>query len=382
MAEIAMDSQELPIWVAFTGNSRPLVFDLSGAVPFELYLTARRSAVDETDPRDLVLLKTGSVFDFSAALDKGLVELVDDATGAVIPRHRSTVETGAEEVTCQSLDDESFIRLPTDVQRRDRPTQKLPLNVASCLRAMVESGRNYHVRLHGKNLGVRWWKWAENSKLYIDGSELPPSEHQEIVSVGPPRSKTFTVKSEIPIPPKPYIGLSLAHTGESASDDASSPILQITIKNTSERPIILKTIGDQRHLKEPGEITNPRARVTHERPNLQNFSIIDQETKEDLISDAPTFTTPVPGRGRGWPRKQFLALAPQEQVVRTAKLPGHRLVPGRKYNISLRSTGCWWTYGTLDDLFGKGNNVFQTWPPGPKVPMPLESEDVVVVNCK
>jgi hypothetical protein len=386
MTADSKNKQEFPIWVAFTGNSQPLVFDLSGAVPFELYLTTRRSAADETDPRELILLKTDSVFDFPAALEKGLVELVDEATGAVVPYQENTVNTEFEELASKSPNDESFIILPTDVQQRDRPTQKVLLDVAPCLRTMVKPGRDYHLRLHNKNLGVHWWMWGEHPRNYSDEKELPSSEPQTIVSIGPPRSKTFSVKAEVPTPPKLYIGLSLAdqtNAGEANSDNAeseeSSPVIRITIKNTCDRPIILKTIGDQPHIKEPGEITNPRARVTHENPNLQNFSVMDQETGEDLISDAPTFTTPAPGRGRGWPRKQFLALAPGEQVVRTAELPGHRLVPGQEYHVTLRSTGCWWTYGTLDDLFGEGNDVFKTWPEGPKVPMLLESNDMVVV---
>jgi hypothetical protein len=388
MAAIAKDNQELPIWVAFTGNYRPLVFDLSGAVPFELYLTTRRSAADKTDPWDLILLKTGSVFDFSAALNTGLVELVDEASGDVIPCEENLFQTRIEKVTPKMVDDASFLTLPTDLQRRDRPIQTVALNASQCLRAWVQPGRDYYVRLGDKNLGVRWWTWGQPPKSYSEDNELPPSEPQKIVSVGPARSKTFSVKSEIPIPPKLSICLSLAdqaNTGEVDNDKSHSeapapPAIQITITNTNDRSIILKTIGDQPHLKEPGEITNPRARVTNEHPNVQNFSIVDQETKEDLISDAPLFTTPAPRSGRGWPRNQFLGLAPHEWVVRTAALPDHRFVPGRDYHVSLRSTGCWWAYGTLDDLFGEGNNVLETWPPGPNAPMPLESEDMVVVN--
>lgn len=94
----------------------------------------------------------------------------------------------------------------------------------------------------------------------------------------------------------------------------------------------------------------------HERPALRNFSIVDQETKEDLISNLPLFTSPAPGRRRTLGRSQFLALAPQEQVVRTAELPDQRLILGRDYHVTLRSTGCWWTYETLD-LFGEGDGM-------------------------
>ncbi|KAI4864616.1 hypothetical protein F4820DRAFT_470346 [Hypoxylon rubiginosum] len=393
MAAVNTDSRELPIWISIRGNNRPLVFDLSGAVPFELYLAIRRNAEGDADSRDLALLKTGSVFDFPAALDKGLVELVDEASGEVVRLpHSTTDQVQAQQVAPTTIDPESFITLPPDVQRRDRTIQTVPLHPAPCLRALVQSGLKYHLRLHDKHLGVRWWAWGSPHGPCKDGSELPPSESKTLISCGPLRSKTFTVVSEIPIPPKLSIGLSLGEdeTHASREDDSaesevsspssSSPVIQITITNTSSRPIILKTIGDQPHLKAPGETTDPRARVTADRPDLQNFSVVDQETREDLISDAPLFTSPLAGgSGRGWPRKQFLALAPGGRAVRTAVLPGRRLVPGREYRVSLRRAGCWWAYGTLDDLFGEGNDVLGSWPSAPTVPMPLESEDVVEV---
>lgn len=381
MTEVNPETQGFPIWISFTGESKPMVFDLSGAVPFELYVNARRNAVDETDPRDLVLLKTGSVFDFPAALNTGLLELVDEATGNVVTYHDETAHIGAGKAVSESLDDNTFITLPTDIPKRDRPIQSIPLSAASCLRSMVQPERSYHLRLRDKDLGVRWWTWGECPRSCSNINELPPSERQTIISVGTPRSKSFTVKSEIPIPTPLFISLSLADQAtiheQGSNDKALPPTIKITITNTGDRPIVLKTIGDQPHLKRPGEITNPRARVTHARPALQNFSVVDQESKEDLISNLPLFTSPAPGRRRALGRSQFLALAPQEQVVRTAELPGQRLVPRREYHVTLRSTGCWWTYGTLDDLFGVGNRMMETLPPGLKVPMPLKSEDVV-----
>lgn len=388
MAAANNDSQELPMSVGFKGNNHPLTFDLSGVVPFELYLNIRRSAEYERDSRDLVLLKTGSVLDFPVALDKGLVQLVDEATGEIVRRpHNNADQAQAQQVALRTVDSESFIILPTDVQHRDRATQTVPLHAAPCLRTFVQAEHKYHLRLRDKYLGVRWWAWGGLHESWKDHSELPPSERKTLVSCGPLRSKTFTVVSEIPIPPKLSISLSLgeevhASEGEDGTTSGTaSPVVHITITNTSNQPVILKTIGDQPHLKAPREVTNPRARITADRPNVQNFSIVDQETQEDLISHAPLFTTPVAGgSARGWSRKQFLALAPHERATRTAELPGHRLVPGREYHVSLRRTGCWWTYVTLDDLFGEGNPVFKRWPSTPTVPMMLESEDVVVIR--
>ncbi|KAI0107465.1 hypothetical protein GGR51DRAFT_515574 [Nemania sp. FL0031] len=386
MATVNTDSLEFTIWVGFKANNHPPIFDLSGAVPFEVYLTVRRNAEDDADSRDLVILKTGSVFDLPEALEKGLVELVDEASGEVVRHpHNNSDQARSQQVAITKTDTDSFITLPPDVQRRDRPIKTVPLNVTPCLRALVKPELKYHLRLRDKYLGVRWWAWGGPPEPWKDDSEAPPSEHKTLISCGPLRSKTFTVVSEVSIPPKLSISLSLAEKtpvseGKDGDEsEASSPVIQITTTNTGGQPIILKTIGDQPHLKAPGEITDPRARITADSPNVQNFSIVDQETQEDLISNAPVFTTPLAGgSGRGWPRKQFLELAPNEQIIRMVKLPGHRLTPGREYHVSLRRTGCWWACGTLDELFGEGNAVLKRWPSAPTVPLMLESEDVVV----
>ncbi|KAK6214331.1 hypothetical protein LQW54_004558 [Pestalotiopsis sp. IQ-011] len=121
MTQNSSKKQEFPIWISFTGNSKSMLFDLSGAVSFELYLSARRNAVDETDPRDLILLKTDSVFHFPAALNTGLLELVDEATGNVVTYHDGAAHIGAGKAVPESIDDDTFITLPTDIKKRNRP---------------------------------------------------------------------------------------------------------------------------------------------------------------------------------------------------------------------------------------------------------------------
>lgn len=101
------------------------------------------------------------------------------------------------------------------------------------------------------------------------------------------------------------------------------------------------------------------------------------------MSDAPTFISPVAGgSGKGWGRREFLTLESSEQVVRTVRLPEQFLARvctrGRQYRVSLRHTGCWWANGTLDDIFGEGNEVLKTWPGGLELPMELESDDSVI----
>ncbi|KAK7754812.1 hypothetical protein SLS62_003126 [Diatrype stigma] len=352
MAAVSTDCQEFPIWIGFKGNNYPLVFDLSGAVPFELYLTIHRSAATEGVSRDIVLMKTDSVFDFPIALDKGLVELVDEATGQIV-RHppNNTDQAQTQQVASQPL----------------IPSRALHFLSTSALFKL------FHCML--QHIFTHWYGQSTSTTYdYVTSisAELPPSERKTLVSCGPLRSKAFTVVSEILMPPKLSISLSLgeifhAPEGEDGTtSETSSLVIHITITNASTQCIILKTIGDQPHLKAPGEVTNPRSRVTADHPNLQNFSVVDQETQEDLISHPPLFTTPIAGGSRrSWPRKQFLALSPLERATRTAKLPGHRLVPSREYHVSLRPTGCWWTYGALDDLFGEGNAVFKRWPSAP-----------------
>ncbi len=382
-----MNSQdEFPIYVDFRGNYKPLIFDLSGVVPFELYLQARRSAAHETDPRDLVIFSAGSVFDLPGAMDKGLIELVDEADGEVVQYHSNADQAQAQQDALAVVTSESFITLTTDTQGKGRQIRTVPLHAELCLRAMVRPGRRYRLRLRGKDIGVHWWTWGGPPESCRQSSELPPTEPQKLISSRPSCAKTFVVVSEMAIPPKLSISLSLAEEVVQAREEGSwvnleapVPAIQITITSTSDRPITLKTNGDQHHPLAVDEIPNPRARVTAKRPAVQNFSVIDHETQEELISNAPTFISPVAGgSGRGWPRSQFLTLGPRERITRTVALPGRRLVTNREYHVSLRPTGCWWMDGTLDDLFGDGNAVLKKWPARLTLPMSLASEDIVV----
>ena len=386
-----MDNQEkFPIWIDLQSNYQLPAFDLSGTVPFKLYLHICRSAAHETDPRHLVILNTGSVFDLPAALDKGLVELIDEASGEVV-RHLGTADQ-VQQYTPLTTSSEAFVTLPTDVPGKDRPIRTVPLQAASYLRTLVRPGHKYRLQLRDKDLGVQWWAWGGPPESRGTGTELPCSEPQRLVSSRPSCSRTFAVVSEMAMPPKLSIGLSLAEEalvpgeGGRADSEALSPAIQITIAvtitNTNNQSITLKTSGDQPYLLASGEVPNPRARVTAERLDVQNFSAVDHEAQEELISDAPTFISPAAGgSGRCWLRKQFLTLKPQEQITRTITLPGRGLAAGREYHVRLRPTGCWWAYGTLDDLFGDGNAVLKTWPSGPTLQMSLASDDVVVFRC-
>jgi hypothetical protein len=382
-----MDNQEeFPIWVNLQANYQPSVFDLSGNVPFELYLETRRSAVHDTDPRDLVIVKTGSVFDLPAALDKGLVELIDEASMELVPYHGNVDQAQAQLEGPTAITSESFITLPTDVPGKERAMQTVPLHAALCLRPLVRPGHKYRLRLRGNDIGVQWWAWGNPPDSHGNGTELSSTESMRLISSRQSCAKKFAVVSGMAIPPKLSICLSLAESahvgkeGRGADAEAPSPAIQITITNTNGRPITIKSSGDQPHLWSPGEVPNPRSRITAERPDVQNFSVVDHETQEELISDAPTFVSPIAG-GRGWPRRQFLTLEPHQRVTRTVTLPGQRLTAGREYHVSLRRTGCWWADGTLDDLFGHDNAVLKKWPAGPMAPILLASEDVVVLHC-
>jgi len=238
---------------------------------------------------------------------------------------------------------------------------------------------------------VHWRARGDPPESPRNPTELPPTEPQRLISGRPLCSRKFVVVSEMARPPKLSISLSLAeeaHAREEGSGsgrssradfEALSPTIQITITNENDRPITLKTSGGQHHLLVPGEVPNPRARVTAKRPDVQNFSVIDYENQEELIINAPTFISPVAGgSGRGWQQKQFLTLEPQERVTRTVRIPGQRLVSGKEYHVSLRRTGCWWAEGTLEDLFSDGNAILKTWPAGQTLPVSLESKDIVV----
>jgi len=379
------DQEEFPIIIELNGNFQPSIFDLSGTVPFELYLNTRRSVAHEQDPRDLVILTTGSIFDLSAALREGLLELVEDASKKAVPFHSNNVQV---EEAQGGITSQSFITLPTDVKDKDRNIKSVPLYASSVLREAVRPGCKYRLQLCGKDLGVKWWGWGSTPDIGSNRTELPPKIPHRLVSGRSSCSRKFAVVSAVKLAPKLSIALSLEPDGndiEKGGNETREVMIRITITNVNDQSITVKTHGDQPHLLKTGEVPNPRPRITDPCPNIQNLSFKNQETQEELMSDAPTFISPVAGgSGKGWGRREFLTLAPREQVARTVRLPEQFLTRvctrGRKYRVSLRQTACWWAYGALDDIFGEGNKVLKTWPDGLELPMELESDDSVILR--
>ncbi|KAK6219340.1 hypothetical protein LQW54_002328 [Pestalotiopsis sp. IQ-011] len=378
--------KDIPIYIDLQGNYHPAVYDLSGKVPFELYLQTRRSITSDSDLREMVIRRNGSVFDLPAALDKGLLELVDEDTQIAVRRDEPKGQGDHDRNDSPSQISESFIKLPTDVRGRDRPIQSVPLEAAATLRPMVQAGHRYKLRLRENDLGVQWWAWNSPTKTREDFDISAYPQASKLVSTRPSWSRSFQVVSEIAMPPNLTIKLALAKEdhftddGDESGSNKPTPAVRVTITNTHDRPVTLKTSGDQHHLLPRGEIVNPRSRITSMAPDLKNFSIIDQDTQEELVSDTPSFVSPAPGGGKLL-RKQLLTLGPGEQINRTVKLPGQRMTPGKEYRISLRPTGCWWSIGTLVDLFGDETSTSKAWPTGPVLPMPLESDDVVVFKA-
>ncbi|CAJ2504661.1 Uu.00g120550.m01.CDS01 [Anthostomella pinea] len=351
---MANTENEFRIWLDLQSSHHPAVFDLSGNTPFELHLQARRISNFENDPRELSLLTAGSLFDLPTALDKGLMELVDENTGNVVDQDIASLRTRPDHP--KGL----FLTLPTDSRAQHHPVQSLALNAATHLRAMVEPGHTYRLRVRDNDLGVQWWGWQAGQSSPSDSTqaELPPGEPRKLVSNR--------------CPPELSIGLSLA-------EDPGS--VKVVITNPNGQPITVATRGPQMYISDSKAPPDPGNRITDgHHPDVRNLEIVDAETGQDLLANAVLRVYPVAGGsggGRGWSRGNFLTLAPGEQVTCVVGLPVQRLSPGKEYLIRLRPAGCWWTEGTVDDLFGEGNGVIRRWSYGPTLPLMLESDDKV-----
>ena len=79
-----MENSELPISIFLRKDYQPHFFDLSGGKFFDFYLDIKRCYPSDKDDRDLTLLVNESVFDIPYAFQEGLLELIDEETGAVV----------------------------------------------------------------------------------------------------------------------------------------------------------------------------------------------------------------------------------------------------------------------------------------------------------
>ncbi|CAJ2506670.1 Uu.00g078560.m01.CDS01 [Anthostomella pinea] len=402
---MSSSNEAFTLSVDMQANFNGPIFDLSGNAPFEIFLNIRKNKLLETrlDARHLTILRTGSIFYLRAALRKDLIQLTDETRGVRVRLAAQDQEITGEgpQVDMSRVSEDSFITLPIDFSKPRGTLLSVALDAAACLRDVVEVGHQYRLEFRDKNLGVQWWSWGSPESLFPDGipARLPPGEPATMMA-GRVCSRRFRVVPYVALPPKLDIRLSLTGTEldpissqqskatpsspPTASTTASptpipTPSLKLTIKNPHPFPLTLQTHLHQPYLSPPLTPPNPYPRILAPGPlNLRNFSIVNTTTAEDLIRESWTCILTSGNAPRR--RSQFLTLSPGEEVVRLGGLPVQRVVPGTEYRIRLRSVGCWWMKGTLDELFGEGKGVLEVKTQvgrGRTLPLMLECEDEV-----
>lgn len=115
-----------------------------------------------------MFLNTGSVFDLPFALDQGLLELEDSDSHEIIRPRGFGEQAQAQHNDTDIIEPDSFITLPASSTDGHPFTRTVPLHAAPCLRKLVQPGRNYLLRLRGKDLGIQWYNFHPPKNTSLD----------------------------------------------------------------------------------------------------------------------------------------------------------------------------------------------------------------------
>jgi hypothetical protein len=307
-------------------------------------------------------------------LAKGLYKLIDTTTGKELELPSSSSKS--------SPDLEPFITLPPD--SNGHPViHKLPLGASSWLQDLVTPNKTYRLELRDlEKLAFEWWHWGSKSDILPQNAshqspvELPPASAGTIISKQNSCGIQFRVVSSIEPPPVVNIQLSSLPNGKSVLVTTSNPTSQIfTLKVSGHQPYSQRS-GLGSESSDPPR--DPSALVIAPDPALQSLSVIKSGTDDELIPEHPTFMC----GGSGWARGQFLTLRPGDKVSREMELPFKRMEVGQDYRVRLRTKGCWWISGTIDELFSgvKEGGILKRTPAGPTLPVWLECDDEVTIT--
>jgi hypothetical protein len=383
-------------------KSRYTVFDASGRLPFDVVFGLRRKS--DSDPRDVSFQVTRSFLDVPYALANGLLSLHELRSSDTGPNEH--IEVDLSRLSKTFADQEStveYIVLPSKSNRTAERGQlgfteyRYRVEPGSLLASMFEPSHKYSIGLANRDLDMQCW---------INGDHVPspvaqtnPSsaaesavENCKLVSSAHGGFAVFRAVEHLTWPPTIETRihlLSSQRTEGPSSDEASGPLLQVTVTNTGSHSISIQTRGQQRFVSswrpfqpesDDGLNAGSKPCILDPSSTTGNLKVLDAATRS-VVRDA------FKGSARGPPpvRRGLRQGVNEPRVLHpgvavTGELEVDTLWRGLKdgrYLIRLKPKGCWWHPGDIKsrpDDEGKVPKHFNT---PHQTPIVLESKDEV-----
>lgn len=250
-----------PLRVQTRIQSRYIVFDASGRLPFDIVFGLRRRY--DQDPRDVSFQITSSFLDVPYALANGLLRLRELRASAGSPKERVEVDLSClREAIASDEPALNYITLPSKSNKKELRGQfgvteyRYRVNPESPLASLFEPGKRYSIGLANRDLGVHRWIGSDHvpssstGPLHTSTAERTV-ECRNLVSNPQSGSAIFTVVESLIWPPTVEIRMRLLSPQRHETpigDDLRLPLLRVTVTNTGSDVILVQTKGQQRFL--------------------------------------------------------------------------------------------------------------------------------------
>jgi hypothetical protein len=343
---------EISISLFIRKDYSPHFLDLSKTHFFDLYLDIKRGPSD-TNPRDRTILTNGTVFDIPFSFREGLLELIDEETGAIVLLPPSSGESEKEN---------NFITLPLKMpgpKKTDR-VFAIHFNAVDLFKETLIPGRQYKIWLRDLDCHVKWWSFSSPPP---PRSALPPSESGKLVAKNR-TNKLFHAVSSIRSPPRIDIKLSL--DPPIVSENGPLPTLRTTITNLGSKAITIKSSGEQFYVSTQN--VNPHDALISSissYPQVQNFVITSATSPFSTISDIPGSAS---AGSRACPRRCFTTLEPGVPLVLEGSFWEYGWLRKKMtddgsglFRMKLKRREAWWREGTVDELFEERKKEELNW---------------------
>ena len=391
-------------------QSRYLVFDSSGRLPFSIVFGLCRKSPADADPRPLLLEVAGSALDVPYALAHGFLTL--DERHPKDPNKWTKVDLSRlNEVTPKEAE---CLSLPSPVNRTENwrhsfTEYQCRIDVNGELASMLELGRWYKIRVVNGDLGIKRWEYSDE-KHFID-NDWKPSENSEAVKLVSQSSgggiATFKVVKSLPWPPIVETRMRLCTSSPSSNlvpahiKLSSSVALEVSVINTGSGScsdsITVQTRGRQQFLTPRGpfdieyDLTKDATRIIDRTPALPPTSsllVVDSMTGNVVRGiRKPGGCAGLSGYNPNYdprPKASHLVILKHGTPV-TREVDIRALMNGLEdgqYEIRLKPTGYRWWPGELGEEQADNGRVSEHLGRTLGIPLMLESQDKVELHIK